>query len=530
MNQNLVENEIPASGIKGLKENWRQDLSAGFMVFLLALPLSLGIAKASGFPVAMGVLTAIIGGIATTFFNVSPLSIKGPAAGLITICAGSVMEFGGGEQGWQTTCAIIMVVGVFQAAFGFLKLGSLSDFFPNTAVHGMLAAIGLIIILKHIPILLGDEPSRYAGEGPIELLLNIPSFITHSHWHIAVVGLIGLVIMFVLPTLKIKFFKQVPAPMIVLALTVPLAFFWHFRETEGAYSVVSIGDFWGSFGWHFDFTAIGSFAFWKYVFMFLFINSLESLLTVKAVDQLDTTPRKANPNGDLIGVGAGNFLSGLVGGLPMISEVVRSSANVGFGARTKWANFFHGFFLLLAMILLIPFIEMIPNAALAAMLIFAGYRLASPKEFIYTFHVGKEQFATFLVTIIVTLAEDLLMGIAAGVALEFTFYIFKGTSLRNAFKAIYQATNDNGKITLEIMGAAQFTNLIGFKRILEQTPEKAHLVLNFDKATLVDHSFMSFITYFKSEFESRGGQVEFIGLEGLKPLSHHELSTRVQKA
>jgi len=530
MNQNLNENVIPASGIKGLKEIWKQDVSAGFMVFLLALPLSLGIAKASGFPVAMGVLTAIIGGIATSFFNVAPLSIKGPAAGLITVCAGAVMEFGGSEQGWQTTCAIIMVVGFLQAIFGVLKLGSLSDFFPHTAVHGMLAAIGLIIILKHIPVLLGDEPSLYAGEGPIELLLDIPSFITHAHWHIAVVGFIGLTIMFILPLLKVKLLQKVPAPMIVLALTIPLAFYWHFKETEGAYSLVSIGDFWGSFGFHFDFAAIASFAFWKYVFMFLFINSLESLLTVKAVDQLDTTPRKANPNGDLIGVGAGNFLSGLFGGLPMISEVVRSSANVGFGAKTKWANFFHGVFLLLAMLLLIPFIEMIPNAALAAMLIFAGYRLASPKEFIHTYHVGKEQFATFLVTIIVTLAEDLLMGIAAGILLEFIFYAFKGTSLRNAFKANYRRVEEEGKISIEIIGAAQFSNLIGFKKVLEQTPERAFLALRFDAATLVDHSFMAFISYFKSEFESRGGRVEFIGLDNLMPLSEHAMATRVLKS
>lgn len=520
---------IPATGIQGLKENWKADMLAGFMVFLLALPLSLGIAKASGFPAAMGVLTAIIGGLATTFFKVSELSIKGPAAGLITICAGAVIEFGGGEQGWQVASAIIVVAALIQILLGLLKLGSLSDFFSLTAVHGMLAAIGIIIILKHIPILLGDDPSLYAGEGPIELLLDIPKFVTHLHWHIAVVGIIGLIIMFIFPLLKIKFLKNIPAPMVVLILTIPLAINWHFRETEGAYSLVTMGDFWGTFGFHFDFAPIASFAFWKYVLMFLFVNSLESLLTVKAVDQLDTTPRKANPNGDLIGVGVGNTVAGLLGGLPMISEVVRSSANVSFGAKTKWANFFHGIFLLLAMIFLIPFIEMIPNAALAAMLIYAGYRLASPKEFLHAYHIGKEQLIVFLVTVIVTLAEDLLLGIAVGLLVEMIIYSTKATSFKNIFKAKFNETVIEGKKVFEIEGSAQFSNLLGFKKVLTQIPEKLNVVIDFSKATLVDHSFMSFITYFKSEYESRGGIVDLMYLEKLNPVSNHILATRVFK-
>ena len=529
MKKNTSNQTLPAEGITGLKENWQQDMLAGFMVFLLALPLSLGIAKASGFPAAMGVLSAIIGGIATTIFKVAPLSIKGPAAGLITICAGAVAEFGGGAHGWQATCAIIIVMGIIQIALGLLKLGSLSAFFPHSVVNGMLAAIGLIIILKHIPILLGDEPSLYLGEGPTELLLGIPKFVLNMHWHIAVVGIIGLTIMFVFPALKINSLKKVPAPLAVLLCTIPLSIVWHLRETEGLYSLVTIGGFWNSLGFHFDFSTLRTFAFWKYVIMFLFINSLESLLTVKAVDQLDTTPRKADPNGDLVGLGAGNFLNGLLGGLPIISEVVRSSANVGFGAKTKWANFFHGVFLLLAMIFLIPFIEMIPNAALAAMLIYAGYRLAAPKEFIHSYKVGKEQFAIFLVTIIITLAEDLLLGIAAGIILELAIYAIKGTSLKNMFKAQYTQKIEGIQHTIRVEGSAQFSNLIGFKKIIEQIEDKNNIVLDFSAATLVDHSFMSFITYFKSEYESRGGSVDLKDLGKLIAVSDHVLATRILK-
>eukprot|EP01041_Mallomonas_annulata_P039650 gene39650-63379_t len=178
--------------------------------------------------------------------------------------------------------------------------------------------------------------------------MDIPKFITHAHWHIAIVGLIAISLMFALPKLKVNFLKKIPAPMIVLLLTIPLAFYWHFKSTEGEYSLVTIGDFWGSIAFHTNFAFIATFAFWKYVFMFLFVSSLESLLTVKATDNLDPYKRTSDYNGDLKAQGVGNLLSGFFGGIPMISEVVRSSSNVNFEAKTKWSNFFHGVFLLLA--------------------------------------------------------------------------------------------------------------------------------------------------------------------------------------
>lgn len=520
---------IPSDGIQGLKENWSSDIVSGFLVFLLALPLSLGIAKASGFPAAMGVLTAMIGGLTTVFFKVSQLSIKGPAAGLITIAAASVMELGGDEQGWKMACGVIVVMAVLQMLFGFLKFGSLSDFFPHSAVHGMLAAIGLIIIAKQIPVLLGDDPTLYKGEGPIELFMDIPKFVLNAHWHIAAIGIIGLIIMFGLPLLKIKALKKVPAPMIVLLVAVPLTILWHFNQTEPTYSLVKIGDFWGSLGFNADFSGIGTFGFWKYVIMFLFVSSLESLLTVKAVDSLDQFKRQSSYNGDLIGQGAGNFLAGILGGLPMISEVVRSSSNIGFGAKTKWSNFFHGIFLLLAMIFLIPVIEMIPNSALAAMLIFAGYRLAAPKAFIHTYHIGKEQLAIFLTTIIVTLAEDLLLGIFAGILVKIIFHLANGVKLKSLFKAKYTIEKDDKQITITIRDAAIFSNLIAFKKMLITMESNKKIVLDLSDAKLIDHSFMSFIHQFEFEYNETGGNFVVQGMDNHRLLSNHHLATRVLK-
>ena len=526
MKNNNIKPEVPKTGFAGLKENWKNDIVAGFLVFLLAMPLSLGIAKASGFPAAMGVLTAMIGGIFASFFNVSELTIKGPAAGLITVCSGAIMAFGGGEAGWKMATAAIIVMAIIQIIFGFLKSGSLSDFFPHSAIHGMLAAIGIIIIAKQIPVLLGDEPSLYKGEGPIQLLLDIPRFIQHAHWHIAAVGFIGLAILFGLPQLKISFIKKIPLPMVVLLVAVPLSLYWHFKSTEPAYSLVQIGDFWGSLSISPDFSGIGTFTFWKYVLMFLFVNSLESLLTVKAVDNLDPYKRESDYDGDLKALGASNALAGLLGGLPMISEVVRSSANIGFGAKTKWANFFHGAFLLLAMIFLIPVIELTPNAALAAMLIFAGYRLASPKEFIHMYRVGKEQLAIFLVTIIVTLVEDLLLGVAAGILVEFIFHVFHGASFKSLFKPQYELQQNANSTVIKVGEAAVFSNLLGFKKMLTSLPVNKEVTFDMSQVTLADHSFMAFITHFEKEYNCNGGRFQVVGLEKHQSLSDHPLSVR----
>lgn len=524
-----IQNIIPATGIKGLKEFWKSDIVSGFLVFLLALPLSLGIAKASGFPPAMGVLTAMIGGLFTSFFKVSVLTIKGPAAGLITICAGAVADMGGGDQGWHMVCAAIMVMAAIQILFGFLKFGSLSDFFPSSTVHGMLAAIGLIIIAKQFPVLLGVDPASYKGEGPIKLLADIPRFIENAHGQIAVIGVLGLIIMFLMANLKFDFIKKIPSPMIVLIIAIPLGIYYNLKATGPAYSLVKIGDFWGNVTYNADFGMIGTFVFWKYVFMFLFVSSLESLLTVKATDNLDPYKRESDYNGDLKAQGAGNFLSGLLGGLPMISEVVRSSSNVGYGAKTKWSNFFHGAFLLIAMLLLIPIIELIPNAALAAMLIFAGYRLAAPKEFFKTYKIGIEQLAIFVLTIVVTLLEDLLLGIAAGILLKFIFHLFNGATFSSLFKPKFTQQIDGNKILIKVNESAIFSNLIGYKNVLNKLPKDASITMDFSNSKLVDHSFMHFIHHFEIEFNLNGGQFKIVGLDEHSGMSAHPLSTKILK-
>lgn len=514
---------IPSDGFAGLKQNWNADLLAGFLVFLLALPLSLGIARASEFPPAMGVLTAMVGGLFVSFFSGSRLSIKGPAAGLITVCSGAVTEFGGGNNGWQLACGVIVVAAAIQIAMGFLRFGSLSDFFPLSAVHGMLAAIGIIIIGKEVPILLGVS-SLAKSLNPIELYLHFPQFVANANPRIALIGVMSLIIIFGFPYLG-SLFSKVPAPLFVLVIMIPLGVYLDLKNTVVG-SMVSIGDFWSNVGFNASFSSIGTFTFWKYVVMFLFVNSLESLLTVKAIDGLDPWKRKSNYNTDLSAIGAGNGIAGLLGGLPMISEVVRSGANVNFGARTVWANFFHGLFLFVAMLMMIPAIEMIPNAALAAMLVYAGYRLASPKSFTTTYKIGPDQLVVFLVTIIATMARDLIFGILAGIIVELILHLFNGAKIRNLFKADFDMIWKEKEYTMVVSGAAIFSNYLGFKKALTSVPKGRTFVLNFSCATLVDHSFMEQLHYFIEDYVSHGGRVIIDGLQDLHRFSNHPHAAR----
>ena len=522
--------EIPKDGLEGLKQNWSADALSGFLVFLLALPLSLGIAKASGFPAAMGVLTAMIGGLVVSLFAGSALTIKGPAAGLITICAGAVTELGAlnieGYTGVQLACGAIVVMAAIQIVFGFLKFGSLSDFFPPSAVHGMLAAIGLIIFSKQIHVLLGIDPATLKGLEPIELYERIPDSFANADPRVALVGIVSLVIIFGMPLIKGNLIKKIPAPMVVLLVTIPMATIMDFRHTEPAFDLVSIGNFWDNIKFQASFAAIGTGVFWKYVIMFLLINSLESLLTVKAIDGLDPFKRESNSNKDLSALGAGNALSGLLGGLPMISEVARSSANVNFGGRTRWANFFHGLFLFIAMLLFIPVIEMIPNSALAALLIAVGYRLASPKEFFKTYKIGAEQLVIFVITIIVTVATDLLIGVGSGILAKFIFHILNGAPIKSLFKPRYEFSENGDAYSISVKDAAIFSNLIGFKKMFKRIKPGKKVIINFAEARIVDHAFMEQLHHFEEEYQHNGGSVSIVGFQHFQFMSSHPLATR----
>ncbi len=528
-NNNNNKVALPKDGLAGLKENFAADSISGFIVFLLALPLSLGIAKASDFPPLMGLVTAIIGGMLVSFIAGSKLTIKGPAAGLIVILVGAVADFGGGEQGWHYALGAVVVAGVIQVLFGVFKLGKLVDFFPLSAVHGMLAAIGIIIISKQIPVLFDINPIETKGKEPLELIAEIPHFIMSMDPKAALVGLVCLTIMLIWPFINHNI-QKLPAPLAVLMFAIPAELMLDFQHTEPVYALVHLGNLLDSININVSFGGLAMMGtFIKYVVMFALVGSLESLLTVKAIDMLDPMRQKSNANKDLIAVGIGNMIAGILGGLPMISEVARSSANVANGAKTRWANFFHGCFLLIFVLLASHLIELIPNTALAAMLITVGIRLAHPKEFLHTLHIGKEQLVIFVVTIIFTLATDLLIGIGAGILTEIIINIINGKPLKVIFKAPTEVSFTEDKYLIKINDAAVFTNYLGIKRKLDAIPPGMDVEIDLEATHLVDHSVMENLHHFQHDYEAAGGTVKLVGLEMHEPVSSHNLAARKRK-
>ncbi len=527
----------PKDGFVGLKENFSSDALSGFLVFLLALPLSLGIASASDFPPIYGLITAMIGGLIVSFFAGSFLTIKGPAAGLIVIVAGSVAELGHGDStlGWHLALGAIVVAGVCQVLFGVLKLGKLSDFFPLSAVHGMLAAIGIIIISKQLHILLGFNPVTEAGKPmvePLELIKELGNTFSDffKHKDVAIVGLVSLTIVFAWPRIPVKAIKKIPAALVVLVVAIPLAHYLqivNIPDVKDAAGVVTKKGFSPLLNFKeglldiiqvnvsFDgFSQVGTFI--KFVIMFALVGSLEALLTVKAIDMTDPFRRKANTNKDLIAVGVGNIIAGVLGGLPMISEVARSSANVANGGKTRWANFFHGFFILLFLLFATHFSDMIPKAALAAMLIGVGYKLAHPKEFGHMAKIGWEQIIIFLTTIIFTLATDLLVGIGAGIVIKIIFHLMHGAPLKNLFSS---KAHIEGNV-IKVEGAAVFSNLIGIKKQIAKFNYTDNVVFDVTACKLVDHTVIENLHHIKDDFENEGGSFTIKGIEEFRPATN----------
>lgn len=523
--------------ISQLKTTWRKDVISGFLVFLVALPLCLGIASASGFPPIAGIMTAVIGGLVVSFFAGSELTIKGPAAGLIVIALSAVEELGKGDPllGYKLALAAIAIAGVLQIIFGIIKSGVLSDFFPTSAVHGMLAAIGIIIMSKQIHVLLGVRPE---GKEPLHLLAEIPKSIASMNPWVAIIGAVSLIIMFVLPLFRNKYIKMIPAPMVVLMTAIPLGmyfglmhehtylFYDNHTYTIGPKFLVTLPESLASAVTFPDFSQVFTLTTFKYVIMFALVGSIESLLSVKAIDALDPQHRKSNMNRDLVAIGIGNTVSGLIGGLPMISDIVRSSANINVGGKSRWANFFHGAFLLVFVAFLPELIHQIPMAALAAMLIYTGFRLASPLEFIKTYKIGAEQLVIFVVTVVVTLTTDLLLGVGAGIATNFIIHFANGVPLESLFKPFLTIEKrDDKTYVVDVSHSAVFSNYIAFKKHLDALDKDHDVIIDLSNTRLVDHSVLHSLHVLEHEYKNHGRKLTIRGLHGHQPLSSHPQAT-----
>jgi len=522
----------PHDGIKGLKENWRSDLLAAVSVSLVALPLALGIAVASGVSPMAGILSAIIGGVVTTFIRGGHLAINGPAAGLIAVILGGLVMLDGNIN---YVLAAIVVSGGLQIVLGVFKMGRYAKLLPSSVLHGILAAIGVIIIAKQAPYALGITSS---ADTIIDSFIDIFHKLPETNPFVFFVAITGVLILVFYKKINNKFIRSIPAPMWVLLSALPMVFGFDF------FSEHSISLFGNSYGvgpellieipdnpldciMHPDFGMIGTTAFWITVLSITTIASIETLASARAVDKLDPYKRTTNLNKDLVGVGLSTMVSGALGGLPIITVIVRSTVNVNSNAKTKWSNLYHGIFLILFVMILAPVLGSIPLSALAAILIYTGFKLASPHVFKQAYEQGAEQLFFLSTTLIITLFTDLLYGILGGILITLVSHMLLArVGFLSFFKMVYRSGSkvyrlENGTYDVKVKGVANFLYALNLDKLLQKIPLGSIVSIDMSQSRLVDLSIMENMIEFKRLQDNSGGQVKLIGLDNHVASSNH---------
>lgn len=487
-------------GAKDYLKSLSSDLPASIVVFLVALPLCLGVALASNAPLFSGIIAGVVGGIVVGIASRSHLSVSGPAAGLTAIVAAALLTL----PSFEAFLVAVVIAGVLQILFGFLKAGIVGDYVPNAVIKGMLAAIGLILILNQFPHLLGDDSHFETDEGVVQEKGNIFSNLVNAFAHITPVALLigGVCLAFHFIWEKLVagrkgFIRLVPAPLLVVLIGVGINFFFvnsGSNALKGEHLVIipqaqSAGEFFSFFARP-DWSQILTPQVWITGITIALVASLESLLSIEAIDDLDPYQRVTPTNRELKAQGLGNLVSGLLGGLPVTSVIVRSSANVNSGARTKMSTIYHGTLLLLCVALIPGLLNLIPKAALAAVLIFTGYKLAKPALFVAFYKKGMDQFIPFVVTIAAILATDLLKGVIIGIGVGLFFVI------RSNFRSAVFVVNDNNKFLFRLRKDVSFLNKPIIKHKLEKVPEGSYVLIDASRADFIDKDIVETIEDF----------------------------------
>jgi len=477
------------------KNNLKHDLPASLVVFLVALPLCLGIALASGAPLFAGLLTGVIGGVVVATFSGSQLSVSGPAAGLTVIVLGAITQLGS----YPTFLMALLLAGAIQFIFGLIKAGSVSSYFPSSVIQGMLAAIGLTLIINQLPYILGIDPSEYS-------MAAITSGANQLGIAALVIGVLSLGIQIFWP--KFKKLSSIPAPLAVVIVGVVLSYF--FKQTAYAIDprqMVAIPEFsgWNEFSGLFmmpDFSTIVNPQVWVVAGTLAIVASLETLLGIEAVDKLDKKKRTSPPNKELIAQGIGNMASGMLGGLPMTSVIVRSSANANSGAKTKMSAIFHGCWLLLSLLFIPGLINMIPLAGLAAVLIFTGYKLTRVDLYKHMYHKGWDQFVPFVVTVVAVLLTDLLKGVAIGMMVSI-FYLLRN-NMRNPYFYHIQQEGSKKDLRINLAEEVSFLNKAAIQNVLSKIPKETNVIIDGTNSRYIDPDVLETIFNYKHNAISKG--------------------------
>lgn len=466
------------------------DFTAGFSVALVALPLSIGIALASGAPASAGLIAAIIGGLLGSWMGGTNVTINGPAAGLIVIVLDAVSGLG-----FKGMLGAAVVAGGIQIIMGLLKFARKGLAFPVSVIHGMMAAIGVIIIAKQTHIMIGHIP---VAKNPLMLLAELPLSFGNIQLTVFAVGILTLCLLIFWNKITNPTIKKIPGPLVAVIFSAGLASYLGINSSALLQVPADIRS------WIIvpDFSAVNSFPFWKSALTLAVVGALETTLSAAAIDKIDPKKRKSNLDRDLISKGICNTLSAAIGGLPMIAEIVRSSANVTYGAKTWRANFSHGFIILLAVLVLPKALSLIPLSALATILVMIGWRLGSPTHFRHAMKVGKDNLLGFTVTLVMTLAVDLLVGIFCGAVAQFAIEIYLGLKLKHSLKASYEIRTTPEMTEIIVHSSLAFSNFTGLKdAILKNAQIRKKINLDLTMCDYIDHSVMEQIEEIKEHFK-----------------------------
>ena len=503
----------------------RHDLPAGLSVFLVALPLCLGIALASGAPIYAGLLSGIIGGLVVALISGSQLAVSGPAAGLTTLVAASIISLGD----YKIFLLAVMIAGLFQLTLGLLKLGAIANYFPSSVIKGMLAAIGIILISKQIPLALGYDQHYFWTSEFLKLFSphNFPGSFENFNHHITrgaiLITLVSLIILILFQQPFAKKLKVIPAPLLVVVMGIIInilftnaASGFALRQTQ----LVNIpSNIFASISFP-DFTKLFSTTeIWKDGLIIGLLATLETLLCIEAVDKLDKQNRITPVNRELVAQGIGNMTCGILGAIPMTAVVVRGAANVDAGGRTKLSAFTHGLFLLLA-VLLVPFLlNKIPYASLAVILLVTGYNLTKPKLFRNMWSLGWKQFIPFLITILVILSTDLLIGVSIGLLIS-TYFI-----VQNNFKAEYKITRTvhMGIETeyIKLNSNVTFLNKVKLRKALDDVPEFSVLIIDGSECNFIDYDILEIISEYENKAHERHIELYLKGINKVNVTAVH---------
>ena len=510
---------------EGILTNLKYDLPAAVVVFLVAVPLCLGIALASGAPLFSGIIAGIVGGIVVGALSGSQLGVSGPAAGLAVIVLTAINELGA----FEIFLMAVVIGGIFQLLLGFARAGIIGYYFPSSVIKGMLSGIGIIIILKQIPHAFGYDKdyegnlafNQADGHNTFSELYYMFEAISPGAVIITLLSML-ILILWEQPFMKrIKLFQIVQGPLIVVALGIFLNLIFSGipgLALNGEQMVAipvpdSLNGFFAQFTFP-DFSQITNSAVWITGITIAVVASLETLLCLEATDKLDPYKRVTPANQELKAQGVGNLISGLIGGLPITQVIVRSSTNIQSGGRTKMSTILHGFTLLACAMAIPVVLNLIPLASLAAILFLVGYKLAKPGLFKQMYALGKTHFVPFMVTILGIVFTDLLMGIGIGLAVAI-FYV-----LYNNYKKPFLFESDkhikDGTIRLELAEDVTFINKASIQRTLSQLPDGAKVIIDASKSIYIDQDVIEIIDEFKTNAKYRDIQLEFINFRPVK--------------